>query len=49
MSQVFFFSYAEDTNPLKGLQRLIAKSTFEEMIPRKDRFCELYPGYRPTL
>lgn len=34
MSQVFFFNYAEDTNPLKGLQRLIAKSTFEELIPR---------------
>jgi uncharacterized Fe-S center protein len=34
MSQVFFFSYVKATNPLKGLQRLIAKSTFEEMIPR---------------
>jgi len=34
MSQVFFFSYAEATNPLKGLQRLIAKSAFEKMIPR---------------
>jgi len=34
MSQVFFFSYAKATNPLEGLQRLIAKSTFEEMIPR---------------
>ncbi|TET13141.1 MAG: DUF362 domain-containing protein [Dehalococcoidia bacterium] len=34
MSQVFFFSYAKATNPLKGLQRLTAKSTFEEMLPR---------------
>ncbi len=34
MSQVFFFSYAEAANPLKGLQRLVAKSKFEEMIPR---------------
>ena len=34
MSQVFFFSYAKATNPLDGLQRLIAKSRFEEMIPR---------------
>ena len=34
MSQVFFFSYAKATNPLKGLQRLIAKSAFQEMIPR---------------
>lgn len=34
MSHVFFFSYAEDTNPLDGIQSLIAKSRFEGMIPR---------------
>ena len=34
MSQVFFYSYAKGINPLNGLERLLAKSAFEEMIPR---------------
>jgi len=33
MSQVLFFSYAKDTGPLSGLQRLISKSPLPDMIP----------------
>jgi len=35
MSQVFLFDYSQDTNPLNGIQALIAKSRFEEMIPEE--------------
>ncbi|MEE8469947.1 MAG: DUF362 domain-containing protein [Dehalococcoidia bacterium] len=33
MSQVFFFSYANDSHPLAGLRRLMKKSAFVDMIP----------------
>lgn len=33
MSQVLLFDYSQDINPLDGIQALIAKARFEEMIP----------------
>ncbi len=36
MSQVLFFSYANDINPLSGLQRLISKSPLSDMIPKDE-------------
>jgi uncharacterized Fe-S center protein len=32
-SQVYFHSYAKNRNPLRGLDKLFAKSSFREMIP----------------
>ena len=34
MSQVSFFSYSKDINPLIGLQRLAAKSPLKDLIPK---------------
>ena len=45
MSQVFFFSYEKNSDPLKGLDKLFAKSGFADMIPEgKPAAIKLHMG-----
>ena len=47
MSQVIVFNYSQDINPLDGIQALITKSGFEEMIPDGGSVCvDLYGRVR---